>query len=254
VSLPYFPFYPSDYLGDTMHLSTEEHGAYLLLLITMWQHGSRLPNDRAKLARIARVPSRRWPAVWGAIEEYFEAEGDDIFSPRMREEYQKATSKSAVRSASGKAGAEAKALKLQGAASANATANASRLLKHTQNSDIRDTSNEVSVARERAPKPSRSHRLSADWTLPDDLRDWAIEQGWPPPTIDAEAEKMRDWSLSSPNGAKKDWSAAWRNWMRNKPKFSAMDGGKHGQRNDNPDRLQRIVAAAAAGTSGKGWG
>lgn len=250
MSLPYFPFYPSDYLGDTMHLSTEEHGAYLLLLITMWQHGARLPNDPAKLARIARVPSRRWAAVWGNVSEFFREKDGDIYSPRMREEYEKATAKSAVRRTSGKAGAAAKALKSLEAPAANA----SGLLKHTQNSDIRDTTDVVSKPRKRGETPARASRLSADWTLPDELRDWAIEQGWPPPLIDHEAERMRDWSLSSPNGAKRDWAATWRNWMRDKPKLSAMDGGRNGERTNKTDRLQRIVAAAAAGTSGKGWG
>ncbi|MCH9730665.1 MAG: YdaU family protein [Actinomycetia bacterium] len=52
---PYFPFYPGDYLADTMGLSCCEHGVYLLLLAVSWQRGP-LPDDMDHLARLAANP------------------------------------------------------------------------------------------------------------------------------------------------------------------------------------------------------
>lgn len=57
--LPYMPFFVGDYLKETRHLTLEEHGAYLHLLIEYWAK-SCLPDDDAKLARIIGVSLAKW--------------------------------------------------------------------------------------------------------------------------------------------------------------------------------------------------
>jgi len=111
MSAPFMQLYIADYLGDTQHLTTEQHGAYLLLLMAMWRAGGRLPNDPAKLARIARVSARRWHIVGAEVMPFFEVEGDQITQKRLEREHQKALSISEKRSVAGKAGNSAKSLK-----------------------------------------------------------------------------------------------------------------------------------------------
>jgi len=67
---PWMPFYVADYLGDTRHLSTLEHGAYLLLIFHYWQRGS-LPADDGRLAIIAGLSAEEWGRCRPVIAEFF---------------------------------------------------------------------------------------------------------------------------------------------------------------------------------------
>lgn len=68
-ALPYMQLYIADYLADTMHLSAEEHGAYLLLMFNYWQTGKPIPKNR--LAKIARLTNERWADVEPSLQEFF---------------------------------------------------------------------------------------------------------------------------------------------------------------------------------------
>lgn len=62
--LPCMPFWTDAYLADTQHLTTEEHGAYLLLLFQAWRsHDCSLADDDEMLARQAKVSGARWKAM-----------------------------------------------------------------------------------------------------------------------------------------------------------------------------------------------
>ena len=70
-----------------------------------------------------------------------------------------------------------------------------------------------------APVPvaaqKRGTRLPADWRLPPDLRAWA-KANRPDVDPDIEADKFRDYwhAKAGSGGAKLDWPATWRNWIR----------------------------------------
>lgn len=65
------PLYVADYLGDTQHLSTIEHGAYMLLIMHYWQQES-LPNEEDRLARIARMTTREWSKAKATLAALFD--------------------------------------------------------------------------------------------------------------------------------------------------------------------------------------
>lgn len=64
------PLYIGDYLADTGHLSTTQHGAYLLLIMHYWRKGC-LPADDKQLAAIAKLPLRIWLDTKETIRAFF---------------------------------------------------------------------------------------------------------------------------------------------------------------------------------------
>lgn len=100
----WMPFYVADYLADTGHLSTLEHGAYLLLIMHYWQSGG-LPTDETKLSRIARLSAREWGSVRDTLAALF---ASDWRHKRIDAELAKASENMERRSAAGKAGASAR--------------------------------------------------------------------------------------------------------------------------------------------------
>ena len=67
----WMPFYWGDYLRDTQHLSTVEHGAYLLLISAYWTNANPLPNCDRKLSQIVRLERRQWARIRPTIEPFF---------------------------------------------------------------------------------------------------------------------------------------------------------------------------------------
>lgn len=105
-AIPYMPLYVADYLSDAAHLSTLEHGAYLLLIMTYWQRGEALPADDKKLARICRVGPREWARIKPAISEFFQVDCNNWSHRRIESELQNVRAKSLKKRAGGLARAK----------------------------------------------------------------------------------------------------------------------------------------------------
>ena len=66
----WMPLYVGDYLGDTGHLTTAQHGAYLLLMMHYWRKGE-LPDDDVQLSKITKLPLRTWGGYRPVLQQFF---------------------------------------------------------------------------------------------------------------------------------------------------------------------------------------
>ncbi|ENH2854720.1 DUF1376 domain-containing protein [Escherichia coli] len=105
-ALPYMQLYIADYLANTMHLSAEEHGAYLLLMFNYWQTGKPIPKNR--LAKIARLTNERWADVEPSLQEFFCDNGEEWVHLRIEEDLASVREKLTKKSAAGKASVQAR--------------------------------------------------------------------------------------------------------------------------------------------------
>ena len=67
----WMPLYIGDYLADTTRLSTEAHGAYLLLIMDYWRKGAP-PDDDEVLAQITRTSRAVWKKLRKILSCFFQ--------------------------------------------------------------------------------------------------------------------------------------------------------------------------------------
>lgn len=82
------PIWADAFHRETQHLAADELGALLMLLLAMWSREScDLPDDDARLARIARVSLTQWKRRIGpSVRALLRTEGGFIFSKRLQKE------------------------------------------------------------------------------------------------------------------------------------------------------------------------
>jgi len=99
-SYPSMPLWTDAYLADTRHLSTQEHGAYLLLLMVAWRRPDcNLPDDDKLLARFAGLGPRQWKNVKDAVMEFWTLEDGCWTQKRLLKERSFVVNRSKINSA-----------------------------------------------------------------------------------------------------------------------------------------------------------
>lgn len=90
----WMPLFIGDYLSDTMHLTTEQHGAYLLLIMAYWKNGGALKQD--SIQNICRLSSDAWSINQAVLKQFFSIAQDGAWvHQRIDEELAEATQKKA---------------------------------------------------------------------------------------------------------------------------------------------------------------
>lgn len=68
----WLPIYVGDYMGDTMHLTTEQHGAYLLIIFAYWRNRGPIQDNDIRLSGISKLSIDAWSIHRDILKEFFD--------------------------------------------------------------------------------------------------------------------------------------------------------------------------------------
>ncbi len=118
---PILPLFTDAYIADTQHLTNEEHGVYLRLLMFAWRSpGCGLPDDDRRLALMVGVGAKKWAALKPVVMDFWTLNDGLWRQKKLSGEREKVERKRDLNSAAGIASSRAKALKRNNQASTDA--------------------------------------------------------------------------------------------------------------------------------------
>lgn len=86
----FMPLWIGDYLGDTMRLTRDQHGGYLLLIMDYWRQGEALPDDDEALAAITKASALEWKKLRPVLAKFFVVADGKWTHGRIEEELKEA--------------------------------------------------------------------------------------------------------------------------------------------------------------------
>lgn len=116
---PSMPMYWDAYLADTTHLTTEEHGAYMLLLGAMWRRNGWVPDDDRDNARILGLTVGKWRKIKARLSGFLIFREGEISQKKLLEIWKNTQEKIEKNRANGAKGGRPKSKKNNDLAKAN---------------------------------------------------------------------------------------------------------------------------------------
>lgn len=215
---PSMPMYWDAYLADTTHLTTEEHGAYLLLLAAMWRRDGSVPDDDKDNARIVGVTVAKWRKIKARLVATIagiELVDGVITQEKLQKTWQKTQETIEKNKQNGAKGGRPKSKENNNLAKANG------FVSDKPSETIPEPEPEPDIKIE--PKGSTKKRrkplceLPENWVPNDTNIEHAANKGFTQTEIDHEANQFRNFHHSKQNQYR-DWDAAWRTWIGNAAK------------------------------------
>jgi len=104
--IPMQQWYPDAHIADTGTLTLEEQGAYRLLLDHLWIKGGHLPDNDKEIARLLRIPVKKWQKIKERLRDYLLIDKDTITQERLQRDYKSAMNKSKTNAENGRKGGQ----------------------------------------------------------------------------------------------------------------------------------------------------
>ena len=224
------PFYPSDWIAGTARMNRMQKAVYFDICCYNWDKAEAVPESELTL-------------MFGDIDGWQEILDQLIAANKL--------DRTPNGIANGRAIAEAKASyetwtkKVEGGrAGAKKRWSAKRKPKKTNDKSDDRTPNGMGIgvpidnhnhnhnhnhidrgAPDGAAKSEKGTRWKSGQQVPDEWRQWAIDQRYKPRDVREQADSFSDYWAGKPgkDGVKLDWEATWRNWMRKAEQYSGVE-------------------------------
>lgn len=222
---PALPFWTDAYIGDTAHLTNEEHGVYLRLLMFAWRSPDCcLPDDDKRLSIMVGMTEKKWRDVRPVISAFWTISDGAWTQKRLTKERDYVRGKSKKNSAAAKARWDQKPLETNNNSDANA------MPSHMPNVCQTDAPTPTPTPIEKTePIGSVKKRRSPEVELPygwvpneRNIKD-AKDKGFSAKDIEDEADRFRNYHEAKQSRFR-NWDAAWRTWVANAAKFRSSGG------------------------------
>lgn len=241
--IEWMPFNVRKYLGKTMGLTRDEHGAYFLLLLAYWMRGGPLVDNDNELAAIAKATRQEWKRLRPRLAQFFEIKDGQWIQEKAEKELVKAREMIAAKSKAGKCAADKRwedHRKTNSERNASGITDASQTDKHTD----APLPKPLPISEAKASSIKRGSVLPANFPsqdsdlVTDAMNYWRekeredLVEDWRDQIAQFRDHHLKEGTIS------KDWDASWRTWMRNALKFNR----KPKQNGQNTERKQGATA------------
>lgn len=254
---PAMPLLTDAYIADTQHLTNEEHGIYLRLLMFAWRTTSgTLPDDDKRLGLMVGMTRAKWLKHRPTIVAFFTIEDGKWYQKKLKKQREFVSKKVHKASLAGIASAEAKALKRLETASTDVDVelqlganNHNHNHNHKKETPIIPSSGDTpkdlfpETKKTKAPRAQKETATAfpEGWKPSDAKVDWAISKGF----LKSAVERMIEACVlhHRSKGTKfVSHEAAFQTWVLNQIKFhgtSAQSGA--GQSSTSSGILARVA-------------
>ena len=216
--IPYFRFYPSDFMRGVRGMSAQEVGLYTMLLCRMYEESGPIEDHALRLSTYCGMRQATFEKTLQKLVDLGKIirKNGTLWNDRAEIEISSRANDLKIAIKAGKASAQKRQQKQrQGATPVQ------RSFNHTDT----DTDTLKTEAKASAKKPRRKPEidLPEGWVPSDRNIQDALSKGLSEKDIQDEADRFRDYHYSKQSRFR-DWDAAWRTWIGNALRYRKGGG------------------------------
>ena len=241
-NIPYFRFYPADFMLGVRGMSAQEVGVYTMIICLIYESSGPVEYNPLRLSTYCGMRQATFDKVLEKLVDLdkLQMQGGLISNRRADTEISKRANDLKSNSMAGKASAEKRQQNQR-----PLPTDVQQTFNHTDTDT--DTERIEAIASKKTAR--RRCRLPDGWVPSDRNVQDAISKQFTEREIQDEADKFRDYHAAK-GTTFADWDAGWRTWIGNARKFAPRSSGPSRRAGDGSGTIDAFAAVAARYGSG----